>query len=144
MNVVYGQGTRRTVDGRVVEVTKRCRLCTGLISKPSLVEDDLPDPVCNNPNTGYDGHDWTSIVNPPTNFFRQVIADFWESECAAYASLHPEAGGVLRVHDLPMIERQVLKNKLDAVLKLAEGRLHDSLGFTVRLQFAKPPPRSRV
>lgn len=144
MNVVYGKPTRRTADGNLVEIKMRCRLCTGLVKEPNLIDDDLPEPVCNNPNAGYDGHDWTSIVNPPTNFFRQVIGDFWKRECAAYALLHPEAGAVLRVQDLPMIERQVLKNKLDAELKLAEGTLHDSLGFTVRLQFAKPAPRSQV
>jgi hypothetical protein len=137
MNVVYGKPTGRTADGKWVEIKMRCRLCTGLVKKPNMVEDD--EPVCNSPNTGYNGHDWTSIVNPLTNFFRQLITDFWKRECAAYASLHPEAGDVLRVQDLPMIERQVLKNKLDAVLKLAQGDLHDSFGYTVRLQFTKPP-----
>ncbi len=148
MHVVFGPATsitRQTQNSEgnvvsvVVEAEKRCRFCLGLQAKSAHPPDDQPDPVCPKPGVPYRGHDWTTMVNPVTNFLRQVIVDFWKRECTAYAVAHPEAGtATLQVQDLPMVERQILKNKLDAQLRLSQRNLYDSLGYTVRLQFSKP------
>ncbi len=74
------------------------------------------------------------MVNPPANFFRWVIKEFWATECAAYAA----GGKPVAVGDLPVIELHLLREKLDGVLKEQASTLEERLGFAITLSFNKP------
>ena len=121
-----------------MEIKKRCRFCLGLLKVPSSRDADeveLPDPVCTRPHHWSFAHHWTTMVNPPTNFFRWVIKDFWATECAAYAAV---AGKHVAVADLPVIELHLLRQKLDEVLKEKATILEERLGIAITLSFNKP------
>jgi hypothetical protein len=117
-------------------------MCTGVVQQPKVPGQGIhPDPLCPHPNLGAAGHDWLSIANPASNFFRKVILSFWAKECASYAAANPRPDQrEVRVEDLPMIKRNELKRKLEQELVDNESLLHDSLGFTIHLRFEKPLP----
>lgn len=140
MNIVYGQPNTQNKDGTVVEVPRRCRLCTGLVQRPKLPGQlTHPDPVCPHPNLGAVGHDWLSIENPASNFFRKVILKFWADECTNYVAANPRLAGTdVSVEDLPMVKRNESKKRLDQQLRDSSSILHDSLGVAIRVQFEKP------
>ena len=138
MHLVYGPAP--------YNADMRCTYC-GALLQALTPPPPYADPVCRTPGKGGAGHDWLSVENPISNYFRSAIRSFWKAECAAYALEHPEtvaqSGAELKPQDLPVVQLHSLKNKLVAVLRLKAGDLHDFAGFTVSLQFEKPPRKGK-
>lgn len=147
MHVVFGKPY-------ILEPKFRCRACTGLVAQPTEPL-NYPDPVCPIPHQVRAGHTWLTVDNHITKFFRRVIREFWLRECKAYAEEQQqqqqeeeeepgsESSGEreLKPQDLPLVQAHALKNKLVGLLRLSGPSLR--AGFSVHLEFIKPPPKNK-